>query len=69
MVGLIGDEVLGPQVLTLSDWQYIMYNVASSTGPWSALYFYSLLFFGNYVLLNIFIGIVVVGFGESQVPA
>lgn len=32
----------------------------------SAIYFYSLLFFGNYVLLNIFIAIVVVGFGDSQ---
>ena len=54
------------QVLTQTGWQFIMYNVVTTTGPWSSLYFYSLLFFGNYVLLNIFIGIVIVGFGDSQ---
>jgi len=54
------------QVLTTTDWQYVMYNAAHTNGNAISLYFYLLLFGGNYVLMNLFVSLVIVGFGSQQ---
>jgi hypothetical protein len=54
------------QVMTTTDWQYLMYNAAHNNGNTISVYFYLLLFGGNYVLMNLFVSMVVVGFGNQQ---
>ncbi|EKX42435.1 hypothetical protein GUITHDRAFT_141128 [Guillardia theta CCMP2712] len=54
------------QILTQTNWQNIMYSACSINGGPSALYFYALIFVGNYVLMNVFLGIVIVGFGDNK---
>eukprot|EP00960_Hanusia_phi_P062015 765019-Hanusia_phi.AAC.2 len=54
------------QILTQTNWPDIMYTACSTNGSASALYFYALIFVGNYVLMNVFLGIVIVGFGENK---
>jgi len=53
------------QILTMTDWQYIMYDATRTNGNTISLYFYLLLFLGNYVLMNLFVAIVVVGFANQ----
>lgn len=36
------------------------------TSPWAALYFVALMTFGNYVLFNLLVAILVEGFQESK---
>ncbi|CAK6982855.1 voltage-dependent T-type calcium channel subunit alpha-1H-like, partial [Scomber scombrus] len=47
------------QILTLEDWNFVLYNAMASTSPWSAFYFVALIMFGKHVLLNVLVGIVV----------
>lgn len=59
----------GPaQILTQEDWNVVLYNGMASTSPWAALYFVALMTFGNYVLFNLLVAILVEGF-QAEVRA
>ncbi|KAF0032584.1 hypothetical protein F2P81_014874 [Scophthalmus maximus] len=44
------------------DWNMVLYNGMASTSPFAALYFVALMTFGNYVLFNLLVAILVEGF-------
>ncbi|KAK7929578.1 hypothetical protein WMY93_005973 [Mugilogobius chulae] len=50
------------QILTQEDWNAVLYNGMASTTPLAALYFVALMTFGNYVLFNLLVAILVEGF-------
>ncbi|CAJ0915153.1 unnamed protein product [Ranitomeya imitator] len=50
------------QILTQEDWNMVLYNGMASTSSWAALYFVALMTFGNYVLFNLLVAILVEGF-------
>ncbi|KAM3863913.1 voltage-dependent T-type calcium channel subunit alpha-1H [Diretmus argenteus] len=50
------------QILTQEDWNVVLYNGMASTSPVAALYFVALMTFGNYVLFNLLVAILVEGF-------
>ncbi|XP_061912240.1 voltage-dependent T-type calcium channel subunit alpha-1G isoform X7 [Entelurus aequoreus] len=59
------------QILTQEDWNKVLYNGMASTTPVAALYFIALMTFGNYVLFNLLVAILVEGFqteGDSSKP-
>uniref|UniRef100_A0A914C966 Voltage-dependent T-type calcium channel subunit alpha n=1 Tax=Acrobeloides nanus TaxID=290746 RepID=A0A914C966_9BILA len=63
----IGHAVLTVfQILTQEDWNMVLFNGMSQTTPWAALYFVALMTFGNYVLFNLLVAILVEGFQESK---
>jgi len=43
-----------------------LYNGMSMTSQWSALYFVALMTFGNYVLFNLLVAILVEGFAVDD---
>ncbi|PKU37262.1 voltage-dependent t-type calcium channel subunit alpha-1h [Limosa lapponica baueri] len=49
-------------ILTQEDWNVVLYNGMASTSSWAALYFVALMTFGNYVLFNLLVAILVEGF-------
>ncbi|KAK6312570.1 hypothetical protein J4Q44_G00182340 [Coregonus suidteri] len=49
-------------ILTQEDWNVVLYNGMASTSPLAALYFVALMTFGNYVLFNLLVAILVEGF-------
>lgn len=53
---------LSQQILTQEDWNVVLYNGMASTTPWASLYFVALMTFGNYVLFNLLVAILVEGF-------
>ena len=54
------------QILTQEDWNMVLFNGMAQTTPWAALYFVLLMTFGNYVLFNLLVAILVEGFQESK---
>uniref|UniRef100_A0A6Q2YBC8 Voltage-dependent T-type calcium channel subunit alpha n=1 Tax=Esox lucius TaxID=8010 RepID=A0A6Q2YBC8_ESOLU len=57
------------QILTQEDWNKVLYNGMASTSPVAAVYFIALMTFGNYVLFNLLVAILVEGFQtETSVP-
>ncbi|XP_016529770.1 voltage-dependent T-type calcium channel subunit alpha-1H-like isoform X2 [Poecilia formosa] len=50
------------QVLTLEDWNFVLYNCMASTSPWTAVFFVLMIIVGKNVILNILVGIVVENF-------
>ncbi|KAK1798112.1 hypothetical protein P4O66_000606 [Electrophorus voltai] len=57
------------QILTQEDWNVVLYNGMASTSPLAALYFVALMTFGNYVLFNLLVAILVEGFqAEARQP-
>ncbi|XP_053327694.1 voltage-dependent T-type calcium channel subunit alpha-1H isoform X2 [Spea bombifrons] len=50
------------QILTQEDWNMVLYNGMASTSSCAALYFVALMTFGNYVLFNLLVAILVEGF-------
>uniref|UniRef100_A0A671VPJ1 Calcium voltage-gated channel subunit alpha1 I n=1 Tax=Sparus aurata TaxID=8175 RepID=A0A671VPJ1_SPAAU len=50
------------QILTQEDWNVVLYNGMAATSPIAALYFVALMTFGNYVLFNLLVAILVEGF-------
>eukprot|EP00063_Salmo_salar_P060105 XP_014034940.1 PREDICTED: voltage-dependent T-type calcium channel subunit alpha-1G isoform X4 [Salmo salar] len=56
------------QILTQEDWNKVLYNGMASTTPVAALYFIALMTFGNYVLFNLLVAILVEGFQTEEVP-
>lgn len=55
-------KCLSLQILTQEDWNVVLYNGMASTSSWAALYFVALMTFGNYVLFNLLVAILVEGF-------
>ncbi|XP_015211827.1 voltage-dependent T-type calcium channel subunit alpha-1G isoform X3 [Lepisosteus oculatus] len=55
------------QILTQEDWNKVLYNGMASTSPWAALYFIALMTFGNYVLFNLLVAILVEGFQTEEI--
>jgi len=53
------------QILTQEDWHEVLYEGMSKTSPWAALYFIALMTFGNYVLFNLLVAILVEGFSSA----
>uniref|UniRef100_A0A674EQS8 Voltage-dependent T-type calcium channel subunit alpha n=1 Tax=Salmo trutta TaxID=8032 RepID=A0A674EQS8_SALTR len=54
------------QILTQEDWNKVLYNGMASTTPVAALYFIALMTFGNYVLFNLLVAILVEGFQTER---
>ncbi|XP_062311643.1 voltage-dependent T-type calcium channel subunit alpha-1G-like, partial [Osmerus eperlanus] len=54
-------------ILTQEDWNKVLYNGMASTSPVAALYFIALMTFGNYVLFNLLVAILVEGFQTEEV--
>lgn len=61
-------HVFCPQILTQEDWNKVLYNGMASTSSWAALYFIALMTFGNYVLFNLLVAILVEGFQAEVIP-
>ncbi|KAK3869263.1 hypothetical protein Pcinc_024357 [Petrolisthes cinctipes] len=58
------------QILTQEDWNVVLFNGMEKTSHWASLYFVALMTFGNYVLFNLLVAILVEGFSaERESPA
>ena len=55
------------QILTQEDWNYVLYLAMRYTSHWAAIYFIALMTFGNYVLFNLLVAILVEGFSDDEV--
>jgi len=56
--------------LTQEDWHEVLYMGMANTSAWAALYFILLMTFGNYVLFNLLVAILVEGFSaQAEVSA
>ncbi|CAG7816552.1 unnamed protein product, partial [Allacma fusca] len=55
------------QILTQEDWNVVLFNGMRNTSPWAALYFVALMTFGNYVLFNLLVAILVEGFSAERI--
>lgn len=53
------------QILTQEDWHEVLYMGMANTSAWAALYFILLMTFGNYVLFNLLVAILVEGFSAQ----
>ncbi|XP_038064371.1 voltage-dependent T-type calcium channel subunit alpha-1I-like isoform X5 [Patiria miniata] len=53
------------QILTQEDWNIVLYNGMHHNSAWAALYFIALMTFGNYVLFNLLVAILVEGFAAE----
>jgi len=53
------------QILTQEDWHEVLYAGMAKTSTWTALYFILLMTFGNYVLFNLLVAILVEGFSAE----
>lgn len=58
--------VLFLQILTQEDWNYVLYLAMRYTSHWAAIYFIALMTFGNYVLFNLLVAILVEGFSDDD---
>ncbi|XP_065204837.1 voltage-dependent T-type calcium channel subunit alpha-1H-like isoform X2 [Planococcus citri] len=54
------------QILTQEDWNIVLFNGMEKTSHWAALYFVALMTFGNYVLFNLLVAILVEGFQSER---
>jgi voltage-dependent calcium channel T type alpha-1G len=52
--------------LTQEDWNVVLFNGMEKTSHWAALYFVTLMTFGNYVLFNLLVAILVEGFSSER---
>lgn len=50
------------QIMTLENWQEVLYATAPEAGSLSTLYFVSWIFIGNFILLNLFLAILLDSF-------
>merc|ERR1719487_1865956 len=57
------------QTLTLEDWNAGMYDAVYGTGTqWASLYYIILIMFGNYIMFNLFVAILIDGFASDEGP-
>ena len=54
------------QILTMENWQFILYTTMSESGWIAAIYLISWIFIGNFVLLNLFLAILLDSFIEED---
>ncbi|XP_076312220.1 voltage-dependent T-type calcium channel subunit alpha-1G-like [Tachypleus tridentatus] len=54
------------EILTQEDWNLVLFNGMEKTSHWAALYFVALMTFGNYVLFNLLVAILVEGFSAED---
>ena len=54
------------QILTQEDWNIVLFAGMERTSHWAALYFVLLMTFGNYVLFNLLVAILVEGFSKQD---
>nr|XP_040563889.1 voltage-dependent T-type calcium channel subunit alpha-1H-like isoform X2 [Lepeophtheirus salmonis] len=54
------------QILTQEDWNIVLFSGMQRTSHWAALYFVTLMTFGNYVLFNLLVAILVEGFSNQD---
>jgi hypothetical protein len=55
------------QLLTMENWFQVLYSgMRTDLGYWAAFYFVIFIFFGNFVLLNLFLAIMLNSFDESM---
>ncbi|KAG5672248.1 hypothetical protein PVAND_002390 [Polypedilum vanderplanki] len=54
------------KILTQEDWNVVLFNGMEKTSHWAALYFVTLMTFGNYVLFNLLVAILVEGFSSER---
>ncbi|KAI4492631.1 hypothetical protein M0804_002422 [Polistes exclamans] len=54
------------EILTQEDWNVVLFNGMQKTSHWAALYFVALMTFGNYVLFNLLVAILVEGFSSER---
>ena len=54
------------QILTMENWQFILYTTMSQSGWLSAIYLISWIFIGNFVLLNLFLAILLDSFVDED---
>ncbi|XP_055342711.1 voltage-dependent T-type calcium channel subunit alpha-1G-like isoform X2 [Paramacrobiotus metropolitanus] len=57
------------QILTQEDWNYVLYLAMRYTSHWAAIYFIALMTFGNYVLFNLLVAILVEGFADDDIDS
>ena len=57
--------IVSMQILTQEDWNVVLFNGMQKTSHWAALYFVALMTFGNYVLFNLLVAILVEGFSSE----
>ena len=48
--------------MTMENWYVIMWSGMRGVGPWSSIYFIIWIFFGNYVLMNLFLALLLEAF-------
>jgi hypothetical protein len=53
-------------VLTGEDWNIVMYNNVRAVGSYTIVFFLSLVIFGNFILLNLFLAILLKNFEEDD---
>ena len=54
------------QVLSGENWNSVMFDGWRSVGPWAILYYFSLVVFGNFIVLNLFLAILLNNFGGEE---
>ncbi|XP_075240799.1 voltage-dependent T-type calcium channel subunit alpha-1G-like isoform X6 [Convolutriloba macropyga] len=52
------------QVLTGEEWQMLMYTSMKNVGPYSCLYYVVVMTFGNYILQNLLVALIMEGYKE-----
>ncbi|EKX47601.1 hypothetical protein GUITHDRAFT_86293, partial [Guillardia theta CCMP2712] len=57
------------QVMTIANWNDDMYTAVANAGAASGFWFYSLIVFGNWILFNLFVAILIQKFGELKAQA
>lgn len=57
--------IVSLKVLTQEDWNLVLFLGMERTSHWAALYFVALMTFGNYVLFNLLVAILVEGFSNQ----
>ena len=58
-------KIVSLKVLTQEDWNLVLFLGMERTSHWAALYFVALMTFGNYVLFNLLVAILVEGFSNQ----
>lgn len=54
------------QILTSEDWNSVMYNIRRSSGVMALIYPCSLIMFGNYIFMNLFLAILLGNFASTE---
>ena len=61
-----GAFVVTFQIITVENWNTILYNCITSVGILSSFFPISIVIFGNYIIMNLFISILLQGFDEDD---